>query len=98
MSINELLKHNLIMLFNNFVNSMKVANVLRVSNSIKHLFKDYEDLRAYWKNMVKIFHLLYHLKLIFPKIINYIKILFSYLYFLFAEIKISNVSKLIETL
>ncbi|XP_025267565.1 uncharacterized protein C18orf63-like [Camponotus floridanus] len=31
--------------------SMKMANVLRVSNSIKHLFKDYEDLRAYWKNM-----------------------------------------------
>lgn len=54
MSVNELLKHNLIMLFNNFVNSMKMANVLRVSNSIKHLFKDYEDLRAYWKNMVNL--------------------------------------------
>lgn len=33
---------------------MKMANVLRVSNSIKHLFKDYEDLRAYWKNMVNL--------------------------------------------
>ncbi|XP_029155534.1 uncharacterized protein C18orf63-like isoform X2 [Nylanderia fulva] len=31
--------------------SMKVANVLRVSKTIKSLFKDYEDLRAYWKNM-----------------------------------------------
>ncbi|CAL1681677.1 unnamed protein product [Lasius platythorax] len=31
--------------------SMKMANVLRVSKTIKSLFKDYEDLRAYWKNM-----------------------------------------------
>lgn len=29
-----------------------MANVLRVSKTIKSLFKDYEDLRAYWKNMV----------------------------------------------
>ncbi|XP_029662799.1 uncharacterized protein C18orf63-like [Formica exsecta] len=31
--------------------SMKMANVLRISKTIKCLFKDYEDLRAYWKNM-----------------------------------------------
>ncbi|XP_072764048.1 uncharacterized protein C18orf63-like [Anoplolepis gracilipes] len=31
--------------------SMKMANVLRVSKTIKYLFKDYENLRAYWKNM-----------------------------------------------
>ncbi|XP_012232261.2 uncharacterized protein C18orf63-like [Linepithema humile] len=33
--------------------SMKMANVLRISKIIKekYLFKDYEDVRAYWKNM-----------------------------------------------
>lgn len=33
---------------------MKMANVLRISKTIKCLFKDYEDLRAYWKNMVNL--------------------------------------------
>ncbi|XP_071646368.1 uncharacterized protein C18orf63-like [Temnothorax longispinosus] len=33
--------------------SLKMANVLSISREIKkkYLFKDYEDLRAYWKNM-----------------------------------------------
>ncbi|XP_050456175.1 uncharacterized protein C18orf63-like [Cataglyphis hispanica] len=31
--------------------SMKMANVIRISKTIKCLFKDYEDLRAYWRNM-----------------------------------------------
>lgn len=48
----------------NFVNiyiySLEVANVLGISKRIrKHcLFKDYEDLRAFWKNMVRIGNLL----------------------------------------
>jgi len=38
------------------IRSLKMANVLSVSKEIKekHLFKDYEDIRAYWKDMVRI--------------------------------------------
>lgn len=68
------------------IRSLKIANVMSISKEIKekHLFKDYEDLRAYWKNMVQIYNINNLLKLIFPKF-NFI----DFINCISAEIKIN---------